>query len=199
MEDYKSNSHRSKEIQEKHLEKSRKIKTVAKGNAVKKKGGFIKKLIGTFMAEDMDEFKSDLIVRVVVPKIVESIEDGISLFFRGEAGRSSRRGAASKVSYRKYYEDSDRNSEQRAYRHRTGDFDDIGFDYASEAEAVLEMLDEILSEYGFVTVADMYEMADMSAPYTAQRYGWKNINGARIIRDRGGKYVIRMPRAIAID
>ena len=55
-----------------------------------------------------------------------------------------------------------------------------------------------IGKYGFVTVSDMYDMADLPAPYTSQKYGWLNVNNADIIRVRDG-YILKLPRAVPID
>lgn len=49
-----------------------------------------------------------------------------------------------------------------------------------------------------VTVADMYDLAGLTAPFTAQRYGWFNIRTAEVIRGRDG-YYLKMPKAMPID
>ena len=57
---------------------------------------------------------------------------------------------------------------------------------------------EIIDNYGFVTVADMYDMVDLTAPYTAAKYGWTNIRTAEVIRGRDG-YMLKLPKAMPVD
>ena len=58
---------------------------------------------------------------------------------------------------------------------------------------------DICGRYGFVTVADLFDMADRTPPYTANSYGWTNIQSAEVVRLTGGGYIIRLPRAVPID
>ena len=59
-------------------------------------------------------------------------------------------------------------------------------------------MSDIVGQYGMVTVADMYDLAGLTPPYTAQRYGWFNIRTAEVIRGRDG-YYLKMPKAMPID
>ena len=49
-----------------------------------------------------------------------------------------------------------------------------------------------------VTVADMYDMADVPAPFTSSKYGWTNISRAETKRVRDG-YILELPKAMPID
>ena len=60
-----------------------------------------------------------------------------------------------------------------------------------------EMVDRE-SGYGLVTVADMYDMAGLSVPYTARNYGWFNLRTAEVMRGHDG-YFLKLPRAMPID
>ena len=67
-----------------------------------------------------------------------------------------------------------------------------------ECYRIKDEMVEIIDQYGFVTVADMYDMADLPAPYTSSKYGWTNIRTAETIRGRDG-YVLKLPKAMPID
>ena len=57
---------------------------------------------------------------------------------------------------------------------------------------------DAIARYGIVTVADLYDMAGLTAPYTSQKYGWMSVNGVNVVRTRDG-YVLKLPRAVPID
>ena len=57
---------------------------------------------------------------------------------------------------------------------------------------------DLIDTYGFVTVADMYDMAGLQAPYTSNKYGWTNIRTAETVRGRDG-YMLKLPKAMPID
>lgn len=65
----------------------------------------------------------------------------------------------------------------------------------ADAEKVLNGMSEIIDEYGFVTVADLYDISGLpGAYYTDSSIGWKgSIKGSTIKKVRDG-YVIDLPK-----
>ena len=60
-------------------------------------------------------------------------------------------------------------------------------------------MDDILDQYGTVSVSDLYELADVACPhYTANKYGWTSLKNAQVMRCRDG-YIIKLPRATVIN
>jgi len=85
MEEYKPNSHKSKETQEAIAEK--KVEKVVTGVVkVKKTNGF-EKLAGTFVPDDVDSVKSYIMQDIIVPAIKDVILDAVRAFL-GVNGRS---------------------------------------------------------------------------------------------------------------
>lgn len=93
MEEYKPNSHRSKEerkesIPEKHVEK------VISGTVKPKKKSEMQKFADVFISEDVNNVKSYIVMDVLVPAIKKAISDivtnGIDMILYGEAGKSKR-------------------------------------------------------------------------------------------------------------
>ena len=199
MHEYKPNSHRYKEQQKAAAESERKVEKVVTGQVRTRKKSEVAKLADVFISEDVHNVKSYILMDVLVPTIkkaiVDIVTDGVNMmFFGGAAGKRSSR--ESKVSYRNYYDSRDNN-----YRERSGsrfDFDDIEFDNRGEAEAVLDQMSDMIDRYGIVTVAAMYDMADRSHPFTANKYGWTSISTARVVPTRDGWYVIKLPKAMPI-
>ena len=60
-------------------------------------------------------------------------------------------------------------------------------------------MDELIDAYGFVTVADLYDLVGVTGNYTDNKYGWTSIRNAEPVRARGGGYILKLPRAIPID
>lgn len=199
--DYKPNSHKYKERQT-ETEEKRATKVIA-GKAKTKKKNEIRKITDTFVAEDARNIGSTLMMDILVPAIKKTISDmianGVDMLFWGEAGHSSRKRSSSDyVSYRSYSDRSDR--DRRETRARSGfDFDDIVFGSRGDAEATLDQLNDILEAYGVVRVLDLYDSVELTAPYTANRYGWTSLRNAEVVRVRGGDYIIKLPRAMVID
>ena len=112
-----------------------------------------------------------------------------------------RTGTASKVSYRNYYDQgTDRvRAGSVGNRRNTPDYDDILFDTRGDAEAVLDAMNDIISQYGTVSVSDFYDLARVpNDNFTMNRYGWTNIGGATAVRVRDG-YILKLPRAIPLN
>ena len=76
--------------------------------------------------------------------------------------------------------------------------DIIVLETRSEAEEVIQRMDELIDMYGVVSVADMYDLVGVSCNYTDTKYGWTNIRSAEPVRVRDG-YIIKLPKALPID
>lgn len=208
MEDYKSNSDKARQEQQ----SEKKVEAVITGAAKTRKKGEMQKFADVFIAEDANNVKSYIWMEVIVPAVKKAISDivttgidivttGIDMILYGEAGRSKKNGTASKVSYRNYYDQgTDRvRAGSVGNRRNTPDYDDILFDTRGDAEAVLDAMNDIISQYGTVSVSDFYDLARVpNDNFTMNRYGWTNIGGATAVRVRDG-YILKLPRAIPLN
>lgn len=201
MEDYKSNSDKARQEQQ----SEKKVEAVITGAAKTRKKGEMQKFADVFIAEDANNVKSYILMEVIVPAVKKAISDivttGIDMILYGEAGRSKKNGTASKVSYRNYYDQgADRvRAGSAGNRRNTPDYDDILFDTRGDAEAVLDAMNDIISQYGTVSVSDFYDLARVpNDNFTMNRYGWTNIGGANAVRVRDG-YILKLPRAIPLN
>lgn len=200
MDDYKSNSDKSRQEQQ----SEKKVEAVITGKAKTRKKGEMQKFADVFIAEDANNVKSYILMEIIIPAVKKAISDivttGIDMILYGEAGRSRKNGAASKVSYRNYYEqESGRTRAGSASRRSSFDYDDVIFDTRGDAEAVLDAMNDIISQYGTVSVSDFYDLARVpNDNYTMNRYGWTNIGGATAVRVRDG-YILKLPRAIPLN
>lgn len=201
MEEYVSNSYKSKEEAAKKQEK--KIERVVSGPVKQKKKSEIRKLTDVFVSEDVTNVKSYILMDVLVPAIKKAVSDivtnGIDMILYGESGRSQKRSSgASRVSYRSYY-DKERDRRDYEPRARTGyDFDEYILNNRGEAEEVLSQMDDLIATYGLVSVADYCELIGVRGNYTDNNYGWTNIRSARVVPVRDG-YVIKLPRAMPLN
>ena len=68
-----------------------------------------------------------------------------------------------------------------------------------DAELVLDQLESAIANYGIASVADLYDLAGITCRnYTANRYGWTDIQSAKVIRTREG-YTLQLPRTVQIN
>lgn len=196
--DYKPNSHKYQERQSEVATEKREVKKVVT-KPVKTKTNELRKFTDVFISEDVSNVKSYIWMDVLVPTIKKVIVDVVTdtvnmIFFGGTRGASGRDSRVSRVSYRDYYDQKDnRGSESTRTRSRF-DYEDIVYDSRGEAEAVREEMDNVIDRYGYVTVADMYDMSDRTPPFTSNNYGWHSVRSARVIRIRDG-YIIDLPKA----
>lgn len=203
MEDYKPNSHRFKE-QQKQEQEEKKVTKVIDGNARLRKKSGASKLADILVAEDINTVKNSLFSDILVPALKKVISDvvtnGIDMILYGSTGASRPKGPGSTISYSKYY------TQPRAQTTRshpvslaTYNYDEVEIQTRAKAETVLMQMDEIVDTYGFVKVADLYELAGVSGNYTGYNYGWDNIRSASVVRLPNGWYTIKLPRAKPID
>ena len=203
MEDYKPNSHLSKMEQSNPTDDKKKIEKVVSGTVKVKKKSEIHKIKDIFVSEDAGNIKSYILNDVLIPTIKQTISDivknVIDMTLFGGNGSKGRNSIASTVSYRNYYDRG--NSIQRGTtRTTTGyNYDDITIDSRGEAEEVLTRMDELISCYGVVSVADLYDLIGVTGSYTDNKYGWTNIRNARVIRANGGGWTVDRPKALPID
>lgn len=204
MEEYRSNSHKSREQQSGDNPPPKKVDGVISGSASRKKRSEAKKFADVFIQEDVSNVKSYILMDVLVPAIKKAlsdiVKDGIDMILYGETNRNRRSGSPSRINYRGYYNGDNDRRERPPVRSRDSlDYDEIIFDARGDAEAVLDAMNDIISQYGIVSVSDLYDLANLDhPPYTMNKYGWTNIAGAKAMRVRDG-YVLKLPRAVPID
>lgn len=194
MEEYKSNSDRSKN------QKRRAEKVITGGVTQRRKSG-IDKLGSIFLAGDVEDVKEYIIEDVLIPTIKRAFYDiicnGMGMML-GE--RNPNKGnQSSRVSYRSYYDRPDeRKSRNNSNQSRLNyGYKDLIFDNRGDAEVVLEQMFELLDRYDAVSIADLFDLAGESSNYTDNKYGWTNLEDARVQPVRGG-YIIQLPRATTL-
>lgn len=203
MENYKPNSHKYKEEQKAQLAERKKKEKIISGTAKVKKKGKSSKFAEMFIAEDATSVKSYIVSDVLIPaakKLVSDIvKDGIEMILYGGTNRGKRTSGyrADYVSYNRYsdrrYDDRPRNESVRiGYS-----YDDVYLENRGEAEEVLDQLDNIIDEYGMVSVMDLYDLVGITGQYTDTKYGWTNLRNAEPVRTRDG-YMLKLPRAVPL-
>lgn len=198
---YKPNSHKYKQEQKEAAEKP-KFEKVVSGNVTTKKKSGLSKFVDGFISEDAKDVKSYVLTDIIIPGIKKGIFDiitkGADRIFYGKSGSKSGRSTADRYSYTKCWS-SDRDGDRPRSVETPSQFDYemFVFDDRGDAEAVLARMKESVEEYGHVSIADLYDMCEKTAPYTMHKYGWTDLRNAYVDLTREG-YVIRLPRAVVI-
>lgn len=200
--DYKSNSHAYKARQQESEEK--RVEKVVTGPVRIKKQSEFGKLANLIFAEDAKSVGTFIITDVIIPGVINLVEDiflkGSKYALRGESGRGRRRDSEY-VSYNDYSSPRSGRRDNTPKINQRYSFDKVIIDSRGEAEEVLSQMDELVDRYGFATIADLNEMLGISGEYTDNKYGWIGkgcLRNAEAIRTRDG-YVLKMPRATVID
>lgn len=193
MAEYKMKTNTSESKQE-----EKKVDKIITGTA-KTKPNEVRKFAGLIVSDDASNVGNYVLMDVLIPTFKKAVVDVVEMILFGEKG--GKRRSDGRTPYRSYYDD--RNDRLRKTANMAGrfDYDDISFDSRGDAELVLDQMRDLVDGdrgFGLVTVADMYDLAGLQAPFTARKYGWFNLRTAEVIRGRDGFY-IRLPKAMPID
>lgn len=193
MAEYKMKTNASESKQE-----EKKVDKIITGTA-KTKPNEVRKFAGLIVSDDASNVGNYVLMDVLIPTFKKAVVDVVDMILFGEKG--GKRRSDGRTPYRNYYDD--RNDRPRKTANMAGrfDYDDISFDSRGDAELVLDQMRDLVDGdrgFGLVTVADMYDLAGLQAPFTARKYGWFNLRTAEVIRGRDGFY-IRLPKAMPID
>lgn len=207
MTEYKSNSDKSRAA-EQNPAPQKKVEKAITGVAKPRKKNGVMRFVDVFAPNDVEDVKTYIFMDVIVPAIkktiVDVVSDGINMLMYGESGsRSSTGSSIPKVSYQKCYPSSsykrDRYSNDAHPRQTRLDYEDIVFETRGDAESILSMMKELIERYKVVTVADLYDLADISTDnYMSNKRGWIDLRNAEVVRIRDG-YVIKLTKPMVID
>ena len=203
MPTYKSNSHKSKENTGGEREKLEKV--ISGAVKTKKKSG-LNKLTDIFISQDASNVKEYIVSDVIIPEVtgflrhlIDYVADGLLGSGSGRNRRSSSGGTRyDVVSYNKIAGGGSRYASDRPKADTRFSYDELLFETRGDADTVLSQMEDMIDRYGVVSVADMYDAAQLTAPYTANRYGWTSVRNAQVTRVSDG-YIIKMSRPSPIE
>lgn len=213
MEDYTSSIQPKLEAKE---EKRAPVQPVASG-IIKKKSIFSKftGLIFSNDGKDVGDFLTrDVLVPAIKKTIQEMVTSGIDVLLYGESRGQRRRNPSDSVSYRydRCYDDDrdrrrrdyyDRDYDKQPRRYQVYEYNDVGYYTRKEAEDVIRGMLDIVDQYDYVKVADMYELSKIKDyDFNANHYGWSkasDLQRVEAIRYSDGKWGLDLPKAIPID
>lgn len=76
---------------------------------------------------------------------------------------------------------------------------DIYFDTKEDREDILCQMNTILKKYGFVSVADYYDLVGFKPTYLDAGYGWANLDNVMLCKNDEYGYKIVLPKPCRID
>lgn len=162
-----------------------------------------KKVKDAFIQKDGKTIRDYAFFDVFIPSVKRTIYDlitrifGLALFGDKSGGGGS--GYSSGTDYAKPYQTVAYRSDGSMYRPYTSPAPQpkstapTGYEYESwvfsnrgDGEAVLNQLSDIIETYGFTTIVDLYDSVGKTAPYTADNFGWRSLNGCELKLCSGG-------------
>lgn len=211
MQDFPANSAKAKARSEnpRLSDQPEKIERVTSADAIQRKRGLGRQFKETFIAGSGRMAFDYMVLEVVIPAIqdtlIEAIQGGFERLIRGES-RTRRARASSIYSDNPPRVDYSRMS-STPYTGRTlsrqsrarHDFGGIVIQSRQEAEDVIDRMFDVLSRYGSVTVATLYELTGIQASHTDEKWGWTSLQGARPARQRNGGWLLDLPDPEPLD
>lgn len=172
-----------------------------------------KKFKSDFLAEDVGDIGDYLVKELIIPTIKDTFMNFLAAALWGDRrggtvyrdSRGQRRTDYNGIS-RTARVGSDREERSNSRRDRENysegrpdfDLDNIVFSTREEADIVLTRMEDYMDDYGQVTVGYLMELMDESCPYTAEYYGWRNLDRASIRRVRNG-HQLMLPRPVRLE
>ena len=205
MEEFKGNSNASKV----NLHESN-VKPVTT-NVVIKKEGEATKFRKRFFAEDAKTVGGHVVESVVIPSLQKLLSDAvkgaIDWLIYGSKGNRSATNTFNGISYTNYWNRGLNNSpvysnpmvgNNQASQTAVFAVNNVIFPERAQAEEVLLRMKEAIFNYGMVSVADFVDLIGQRCPFTDQKWGWRDLSGADVIRVNDG-FSIRFPKVIPIE
>ncbi len=198
MEEYPSNSHKSREREKENSTPEKQVNKVITGEVKTAKKGFFRKLLGMFFSDDVGDIKTHVVLDIILPGIKRIISDSVDLALNGETGRK-RTGTPYVGNYHGGYNNQNDKDRARFNIHDLYEVDDIILDTYGDCELVLDDMNGLIRKYGVVSVSDLYDMLGQpSKSHTDCKYGWNSLRTARIVPVRGG-YMLKLPRVVPLN
>lgn len=168
------------------------VKRVVKANVNNSFSHTMKKLVSDTI-EDRTNSLKEYLMPAITDAIVGVITGTIDVICHGRV-RKRTSGNTTRISYKDYYDDRNGMRSMNGVRSRIT-YDDLTFRTKYDADEALNRMDEILEQFGVVTVADLFDIAGVSGNgYTDNNYGWTSLSSANVIAIGRGMYAIKLPR-----
>ena len=202
-ENYPGNSNQAKE--DKTVAKP-KVEKVISGTAIEKKETLGSRIRKSFAGDDSQSVGQYILFDVMIPAaksmISDAVSGGIERLLFGTV-RPAGRNAPRQGGYTSYGSVSSATPQTNrpaisARGRANHDFNEIVLETSAEAENVIQTLLNLVEDYGFASVADLYSAVGITGSYTDEKWGWSNLNGATYRRIRNG-YLLELPRTMPAD
>lgn len=204
---YRAQSTLNKPLDSPKTEENEVVTPVGTTPAIAKKKTVGDKAKSLLFKEDVKSVARYIFKDILVPALkktfVAMVNNGTNMMVYGDQrgyDDRDRNYRGSRTSYQDYY-DRDRDYDYRGRNQRivtpTYAYDEVIFPSRGEAEEARRRMRDHIARKGVVSVAYMYALAGWSYDYTAEYYGWRNLDFAEIVPLSSG-YYLKLPKAIEI-
>ncbi len=200
--EYPANSDRSKQNNPPKLQP---VVTSKPEKYQKKENKYLKMIF----AQDFRDVKDSLVTEYVQPKVKELVWSFFQaqldfvtnalrmMVFKDFKPSAKPSTQAERYSYSTYYNQPNKPAPTMTTE---VNYDELMYSTSGEAGAVLAGMRQRLEHYDRVTVADFYDLSDISTTnFALGNYGWKNLDFAEVkqvmTEDGVYKYIIALPKA----
>jgi hypothetical protein len=208
MQDFPANSKTAPSA----AEPREKLQPVTTAEPVRRKRGLGRQFKETFFSGDARSASQYMIEEIVVPAIrdtmFDAIQGGIERLVYGESTRKrpgSTNGYSNlgHVAYNRMSGSTPAKTSAPRMLSRSSrarhDFDELIIPSRQEAEEVIDQMFAVLSRYGSVSVADLYELTGVQSSHTDMKWGWTELRGAKAVRLRQGGFLLDLPEPEALN
>lgn len=197
MKDYAGNSNKDRENDpDSGKDKKPELEKVISGKATIKKKGIGRKFKEVFIAQDLKSaiynVFSDTLVPAAKKMMFDSGQDFLHRIMFKESVGVRRDGRGPRIDYRGPIGRSSPRENRMVERISPKAWDDVILETREDAEVVLERMKDIIDGYGVVTVGDLCELLEVSAPHTYEKWGWDYLTGVQVKPIREG-YLLDLP------
>lgn len=205
------------EASRRRIPEEKNLDSMVKGRVRRKRKSLRKQFGEVFIVGDAKSAVNYALFDIFLPAAkdmtLDVIMGGLETLFNGSSGRRRR---GSPPTYQQYSPlgrisygqqppqqvpynrmSSPQRALSRAARARHN-FDEIVLDERSEAQAVIDRLFDVVSQYEQASVADLYDLVGLSATHTDHKWGWTDLYGAGVSRVRNG-YLLDLPEPEPLD
>ena len=186
------------------------LKQVTSGEVRERKRSVRRQFQEAFVIGDMRTAVEYMLFDIALPSIreaiVDTLQNGVEKLFMGEG----RRGAATppQTGGRGYVNYTDfargggimsgpQRAMSRANRARHN-FNEYVLESRAEADEIIDNMYEVITQYGNVSVANLYELLGVATNHTDHKWGWTGLPGAGVRRVRNG-WLLDLPNPHPID
>lgn len=183
------------------------VEKIIQGKVVERKKPLGKRFIEAFTGDSARAVGEYLLHDILLSSLRDLVSDlitqGTERALYGEKRSETRRNLGRGGSTRPYFNYNGisrpgyRPDPREESRNRARDENDFGmviFDRRSDADDVLERMFDRIEEYNEVTLSYFKGLVGKTAQYTDQRWGWTDIEKAKVVRYGSDGYIIELPK-----